>query len=94
MSHFEVWGIRTLTYKLEGGGRLGACPRRNHGVAQLWYHRLRYLEKPKYGCPACFVPYCSLPCFWKHKEQCKPATDLVEKKIRSALTAKTKKCGK
>ena len=76
---------------MEGGGRRGACPRRNHGVAQLWYRRLRYLEKPKYGCPAGFVPYCSLPCFWKHKEQCKPATGLVEKKIRPALTAKTKK---
>ena len=37
------------------------------------------------------MPYCSLPCFWKHKEQCKPATGLVEKKIRPALTAKTKK---
>ncbi|XP_065765025.1 zinc finger HIT domain-containing protein 3 isoform X3 [Muntiacus reevesi] len=49
------------------------------------------LEKPKYRCPACRVPYCSLPCFRKHKEQCKPATGPVEKKIRSALTAKTKK---
>uniref|UniRef100_A0A8C2XY97 Zinc finger HIT domain-containing protein 3 n=1 Tax=Capra hircus TaxID=9925 RepID=A0A8C2XY97_CAPHI len=25
------------------------------------------LEKPKYRCPACRVPYCSLPCFRKHK---------------------------
>ena len=37
------------------------------------------------------MPYCSLPGFWKHKEKCKPETGLVEKKIRSALTAKTKK---
>ncbi|KAM9748526.1 zinc finger HIT domain-containing protein 3 isoform 2-T2 [Dama dama] len=49
------------------------------------------LEKPKYRCPACRVPYCSLPCFRKHKEQCKPAAGPVEKKIRSTLTAKTKK---
>ncbi|XDB60666.1 PREDICTED: zinc finger HIT domain-containing protein 3 [Capra hircus] len=49
------------------------------------------LEKPKYRCPACRVPYCSLPCFRKHKEQCKPATGPVEKKIRSALTAVTQK---
>lgn len=49
------------------------------------------LEKPKYRCPACRVPYCSLPCFRKHKEQCKPATGPVEKKTRSALTAVTQK---
>ncbi|XP_040088068.1 zinc finger HIT domain-containing protein 3-like [Oryx dammah] len=49
------------------------------------------LEKSKYCCLACCVPYCSLPGFWKHKEKCKPATGLVEEKIRSALTAKTKK---
>ncbi|KAI4555845.1 zinc finger HIT domain-containing protein 3 [Ovis canadensis] len=49
------------------------------------------LEKPKYRCPACRVPYCSLPCFRKHKEQCKPAAGPVEKKIRSALIAKTEK---
>ncbi|KAB0385440.1 hypothetical protein FD755_000396 [Muntiacus reevesi] len=47
------------------------------------------LEKPKYRCPACRVPHCSLPRFQKHKEQCKRATGPVEKKIRSALTAKS-----
>ncbi|XP_068834569.1 zinc finger HIT domain-containing protein 3 isoform X4 [Capricornis sumatraensis] len=25
------------------------------------------LEKPKYRCPSCRVPYCSLPCFRRHK---------------------------
>nr|XP_012416900.1 PREDICTED: zinc finger HIT domain-containing protein 3 isoform X2 [Odobenus rosmarus divergens] len=25
------------------------------------------LEKPKYRCPACRVPYCSVTCFRKHK---------------------------
>ena len=50
-----------------------------------------FLEKPKYHCPACHVPYCSLPCFRKHKEQREPATGPVKKKIRSALTAETKK---
>ncbi|XP_036692294.1 zinc finger HIT domain-containing protein 3 isoform X2 [Balaenoptera acutorostrata] len=25
------------------------------------------LEKPKYRCPACRVPYCSLTCFREHK---------------------------
>nr|XP_021504052.1 zinc finger HIT domain-containing protein 3 [Meriones unguiculatus] len=25
------------------------------------------LEKPKYRCPACCMPYCSLSCFRKHK---------------------------
>ncbi|KAL1779373.1 zinc finger protein HIT domain-containing protein 3 [Sigmodon hispidus] len=36
------------------------------------------LEKPKYRCPACRVPYCSLTCFQKHKEQCNPETRPVE----------------
>ncbi|XP_014717773.1 zinc finger HIT domain-containing protein 3 [Equus asinus] len=49
------------------------------------------LEKPKYRCPACRVPYCSVTCFRKHKEQCNPETRPVERKIRSALTAKTLK---
>nr|XP_015102685.1 zinc finger HIT domain-containing protein 3 [Vicugna pacos] len=48
------------------------------------------LEKPKYRCPACHVPYCSVACFRKHKEQCNPETHPVQKKI-PALTAKTKK---
>uniref|UniRef100_A0A8C3YJ02 Zinc finger HIT domain-containing protein 3 n=1 Tax=Catagonus wagneri TaxID=51154 RepID=A0A8C3YJ02_9CETA len=48
------------------------------------------LEKPKYRCPVCRVPYCSVTCFRKHKEHCNPETRPVEKKIRSALTAKTK----
>ncbi|CAD7667468.1 unnamed protein product [Nyctereutes procyonoides] len=47
------------------------------------------LEKPKYRCPACRVPYCSVTCFRKHKEQCNPETRPTEKKIRSAVTAKT-----
>ncbi|XP_057630040.1 zinc finger HIT domain-containing protein 3 [Chionomys nivalis] len=36
------------------------------------------LEKPKYRCPACRVPYCSVACFQKHKEQCSPETRPVE----------------
>lgn len=48
------------------------------------------LEKPKYRCPTCRVPYCSVTCFRNHKEQCNPETHPVEKK-RSAVTAKTKK---
>ncbi|XP_054430819.1 zinc finger HIT domain-containing protein 3 [Pteronotus mesoamericanus] len=47
------------------------------------------LEKPKYRCPACRVPYCSLTCSRKHKEQCNPETRPAEKKIGSAVTAKT-----
>ncbi|XP_072503045.1 zinc finger HIT domain-containing protein 3 isoform X2 [Notamacropus eugenii] len=27
-------------------------------------------EVPKYRCPSCRVPYCSVPCYKKHKEQC------------------------
>ncbi|XP_074118122.1 zinc finger HIT domain-containing protein 3 [Sminthopsis crassicaudata] len=27
-------------------------------------------EGPKYRCPACRAPYCSVPCYKKHKEQC------------------------
>uniref|UniRef100_A0A4X2KVY7 HIT-type domain-containing protein n=1 Tax=Vombatus ursinus TaxID=29139 RepID=A0A4X2KVY7_VOMUR len=47
-------------------------------------------EVPKYRCPACRVPYCSVPCYKKHKEQCKPSlvvkngdsdTHLVKTKI-------------
>ncbi|NP_001186157.1 zinc finger HIT domain-containing protein 3 [Oryctolagus cuniculus] len=48
------------------------------------------LEKPKYRCPSCRVPYCSLTCFRTHKEQCNPETRPVEKK-RSAVSAKTTK---
>ncbi|XP_020026687.1 zinc finger HIT domain-containing protein 3 isoform X1 [Castor canadensis] len=47
------------------------------------------LEKPKYRCPACRVPYCSVTCFQKHKEQCKRETRPVEK--RSAAPVKTLK---
>nr|XP_004664591.1 zinc finger HIT domain-containing protein 3 [Jaculus jaculus] len=46
------------------------------------------LEKPKYRCPACRVPYCSVTCFQKHKEQCNPETRPVEKK-RIAASVKT-----
>uniref|UniRef100_A0A8C8ZBE5 Zinc finger HIT domain-containing protein 3 n=1 Tax=Prolemur simus TaxID=1328070 RepID=A0A8C8ZBE5_PROSS len=49
------------------------------------------LEKPKYRCPACRVPYCSVTCFRKHKEQCNPETRPVKRKIRSAVPAKTVK---
>ncbi|XP_012634495.2 zinc finger HIT domain-containing protein 3 [Microcebus murinus] len=49
------------------------------------------LEKPKYRCPACRVPYCSVTCFRKHKEQCNPETRPVERRIRSAVPAKTVK---
>ncbi|KAG8520186.1 Zinc finger HIT domain-containing protein 3 [Galemys pyrenaicus] len=47
------------------------------------------LEKPKYRCPACRVPYCSVTCFREHKEQCNPETRAVERKIRPALATKT-----
>ncbi|XP_042548922.1 zinc finger HIT domain-containing protein 3 [Dipodomys spectabilis] len=47
------------------------------------------LEKPKYRCPACRVPYCSVTCFQKHKEQCSPETRPIEK--RSAAPVKTTK---
>uniref|UniRef100_A0A8C2M0B5 Zinc finger HIT domain-containing protein 3 n=1 Tax=Cricetulus griseus TaxID=10029 RepID=A0A8C2M0B5_CRIGR len=36
------------------------------------------LEKPKYRCLACRVPYFSVTCFQKHKEQCNPETRPVE----------------
>ncbi|XP_010625083.1 zinc finger HIT domain-containing protein 3 isoform X1 [Fukomys damarensis] len=45
------------------------------------------LKKPKYRCPACRVPYCSVTCFKKHKEQCNLETRPVEKK-RSAPPVK------
>ncbi|XP_004462096.1 zinc finger HIT domain-containing protein 3 [Dasypus novemcinctus] len=47
------------------------------------------LEKPKYRCPACRVPYCSVTCFRKHKEQCNPKTCINEKKISSTVCART-----
>lgn len=49
------------------------------------------LEKPKYRCPTCRVPYCSLTCSRKHKEQCNPETGPQEKKLRSSVTEKTTK---
>ncbi|KAM9209766.1 zinc finger HIT domain-containing protein 3 isoform 2-T6 [Dugong dugon] len=48
------------------------------------------LEKPKYRCAACRVPYCSVTCFRKHKEQCNPETHPV-KKESSSLPIKTTK---
>ncbi|XP_071459663.1 zinc finger HIT domain-containing protein 3 isoform X2 [Marmota flaviventris] len=45
-------------------------------------------EKPKYRCPACCVPYCSVTCFQKHKEQCNPETRPIKNK-RSAAPVKT-----
>ncbi|XP_063106990.1 zinc finger HIT domain-containing protein 3 isoform X4 [Cavia porcellus] len=45
------------------------------------------LEKPKYRCPTCRVPYCSVTCFKKHKEQCNLETRPVDKK-RSAPPVK------
>ncbi|XP_048223050.1 zinc finger HIT domain-containing protein 3 [Perognathus longimembris pacificus] len=47
------------------------------------------LEKPKYRCPACRVPYCSVTCFRKHKEQCNPENRPIEK--RSAVPVKLTK---
>uniref|UniRef100_A0A452SCT5 Zinc finger HIT-type containing 3 n=1 Tax=Ursus americanus TaxID=9643 RepID=A0A452SCT5_URSAM len=35
------------------------------------------------------LPSCSVACFRKHKEQCNPETRPTEKKIRSAVAAKT-----
>ncbi|MBZ3869897.1 Zinc finger HIT domain-containing protein 3 [Sciurus carolinensis] len=46
------------------------------------------LEKPKYRCPACRVPYCSVTCFRKHKEQCNPETHPTKHK-RSTAPVKT-----
>ncbi|XP_005394009.1 PREDICTED: zinc finger HIT domain-containing protein 3 isoform X2 [Chinchilla lanigera] len=45
------------------------------------------LETPKYRCPTCRVPYCSVTCFQKHKEQCNLKTHPVEKR-RSAPPVK------
>ncbi|XP_008587026.1 PREDICTED: zinc finger HIT domain-containing protein 3-like [Galeopterus variegatus] len=47
------------------------------------------LEKPKYCHPTCHMPYHSVTCFWKHKEQCNSKTRSVEKKIRSAVPAES-----
>ncbi|XP_028341557.1 zinc finger HIT domain-containing protein 3 isoform X2 [Physeter macrocephalus] len=35
------------------------------------------LEKPKYRCPACRVPYCSLTCFWEHKDDDDSVADFL-----------------
>ncbi|XP_055983077.1 zinc finger HIT domain-containing protein 3 [Sorex fumeus] len=45
------------------------------------------LEKPKYRCPHCRLPYCSVACFGKHKEKCSPKAGLAERKTRSAVPA-------
>ncbi|XP_016040993.1 zinc finger HIT domain-containing protein 3 isoform X2 [Erinaceus europaeus] len=44
------------------------------------------LEKPKYRCPSCIGPYCSVTCFQEHREHCHPETQR-EKKIRPTITA-------
>ncbi|KAM6164503.1 zinc finger HIT domain-containing protein 3 isoform 1-T1 [Rhynchocyon petersi] len=49
------------------------------------------LGKPKYRCPGCRVPYCSVTCFRKHKEQCNPETRPVKKKRNSSFPIKTTK---
>lgn len=45
------------------------------------------LEKPKYRCPSCRVPYCSVTCFRTHKEKCNPNAYPAERKTRSAVPA-------
>ncbi|XP_004608921.2 zinc finger HIT domain-containing protein 3 [Sorex araneus] len=45
------------------------------------------LEKPKYRCPSCRLPYCSVACFGKHKEKCSPKASLAERNTRSAVPA-------
>ncbi|XP_032727742.1 zinc finger HIT domain-containing protein 3 isoform X2 [Lontra canadensis] len=35
------------------------------------------LEKPKYRCPACRVPYCSVTCFRKHKDDDDSVADFL-----------------
>ncbi|CAO2644644.1 Zinc finger HIT domain-containing protein 3 [Lemmus lemmus] len=47
------------------------------------------LEKPKYRCPACRVPYCSVACFQKHKEQCSPETRPVENRTVAPATTRS-----
>ncbi|XP_044530227.1 zinc finger HIT domain-containing protein 3 isoform X2 [Gracilinanus agilis] len=34
-------------------------------------------ERPKYRCPACRVPYCSVPCYKKHKGDSKELRNLL-----------------
>ncbi|XP_038615267.1 zinc finger HIT domain-containing protein 3 [Tachyglossus aculeatus] len=36
---------------------------------------------PKYRCPACRTPYCSVPCYKKHKEQCNPTPAQASERI-------------
>uniref|UniRef100_G1SEC0 Zinc finger HIT domain-containing protein n=1 Tax=Oryctolagus cuniculus TaxID=9986 RepID=G1SEC0_RABIT len=48
------------------------------------------LEKPKYRCPSCRVPYGGAVWLRSFSEQCNPETRPVEKK-RSAVSAKTTK---
>ncbi|XP_075417586.1 zinc finger HIT domain-containing protein 3 [Tenrec ecaudatus] len=49
------------------------------------------LEKPKYRCPACRGPYCSVTCFRTHKEQCNSETHPTKKKRNSSFPTKTTK---
>ncbi|XP_051014142.1 zinc finger HIT domain-containing protein 3 isoform X2 [Acomys russatus] len=35
------------------------------------------LEKPKYRCPTCRVPYCSVTCFKKHKDDDASVADFL-----------------
>ncbi|XP_040125031.1 zinc finger HIT domain-containing protein 3 isoform X3 [Ictidomys tridecemlineatus] len=35
-------------------------------------------EKPKYRCPACCVPYCSVTCFQKHKDDDSSIADFLD----------------
>ncbi|XP_006884393.1 PREDICTED: zinc finger HIT domain-containing protein 3 isoform X1 [Elephantulus edwardii] len=49
------------------------------------------LGKPKYRCPGCRVPYCSVSCFRNHKEQCNPEIHPEKKKNNTSLLIKTTK---
>ncbi|ELP85200.1 hypothetical protein EIN_083120 [Entamoeba invadens IP1] len=35
------------------------------------YCKVCTLHEAKYRCPKCLIPFCSVPCFKKHKEHCK-----------------------
>nr|XP_048680512.1 zinc finger HIT domain-containing protein 3 isoform X2 [Caretta caretta] len=52
----------------QGGGGGGCCVCAGRGA-------------PRYRCPGCRARYCSVPCYKKHKEQCRPKQDQVVKTL-------------
>ncbi|XP_061658821.1 zinc finger HIT domain-containing protein 3 [Syngnathoides biaculeatus] len=46
-------------------------------------------QTPKYRCPACQIRYCSLSCYKRHKDSCRPVQKLISNRTKNAIRTDT-----